>query len=418
MALVLLVVAGMSLTVTVGAFVLDGRGAQPHPTPAAAASPAGSPTTGPTSSPSPSLPTPAPTSPTPAGFRHPISGFLHPGILVTAEQLDTVRDHVRAGRAPWKRAFDRMAASEYADLGWQPRPREVVECGYFSNPNHGCDDEENDAVAAYTHALMWYLTGRPEHARKSIEILTTWATTLRSHTNQNAMLQAGWSAATFVRAAELVRYTYDGWSAADTERTAAMFRDVYLPLVRDGAPRSEGNWDLIILDAALGIAVYLDDRPLFDHVVQRWRIRLPAYIYLASDGARPHGSANWHGQTTFVDGLAQETCRDLGHTAWGLEAMSQIAETAWIQGVDLYAEAQPRLVAALEFHAGFALGDPVPGWLCSGTLAARFSPIPEIAYNHYHNRLGIPMPRTQELLESQRPQAATHFYAWGTLTHA
>jgi hypothetical protein len=202
---------------------------------------------------------------------------------------------------------------------------------------------------------------------------------------------------------------------------------VYLPLVRDGAPRgSEGNWDLIMLDAAAGISVFLDDRPLFDHVVRQWRARVPAYIYLSSDGPQPVGpprgvsniTAYWHGQTFFFNGLTQETCRDLSHTGWGLEAIAQIAETAWIQGVDLYAEAQPRLVAALELHAGLALGDQVPGWLCGGRLTDSFNPIPEIAYNHYHNRMGIDMPRTGELLRQQRPQRAGHFFGWATLTSA
>jgi hypothetical protein len=27
-----------------------------------------------------------------------------------------------------------------------------VDCGYFSNPDHGCGDEWRDAVAAYTDA--------------------------------------------------------------------------------------------------------------------------------------------------------------------------------------------------------------------------------------------------------------------------
>jgi hypothetical protein len=303
-----------------------------------------------------------------------------------------------------------------------------VECGPYSTPDRGCSDQWRDAIAAYGHALMWYLTGDRAHAAKSVEIIDSWSAVLRRHTNSNAPLQAGWSAATLVRAAELMRYTYDGWSADALARAETMFRDVFLPLVGDGgAPTSGGNWDLIILDAAMGIAVFLDDRPLFDRVVQRWRIRLPAYVYLSGDGpvpvAMPGSSTSpaaladfWYGQSSYMDGLTQETCRDLGHTGWGLEAMAQIAETAWIQGVDLYAEAQQRLVTSLELHAGFSLGDDVPGSLCRGRLVSTFEPIPEIAYNHYHNRLGIQLPRTQQLLESRRPQPARFFFAWGTLT--
>ncbi|MBX6752192.1 MAG: alginate lyase family protein, partial [Micromonosporaceae bacterium] len=364
--------------------------------------------------------TPTPT-PTPTPDRHPISGFVHPGVGVSLDHLELVRERVTAGIQPWAGAFREMSRSQYADLDWQPQAREVVECGYNSNPNHGCGEEWRDAVAAYTHALLWYLTLDQDHARKAVEIIDAWASTLRAHTHDNAPLQAGWSAATLVRAAEIMRYTYAAWPSANVERAATMFRDVYLPLVRDGAPRSDGNWDFIILDAAIGIAVFLDDRPLFDHAIERWRARLPAYIYLSSDGPQPirppAGPVSWYGQGTFVDGLTQETCRDLGHTAWGLEALVQVAETAWIQGVDLYTEAQPRLTAALEMHAGYAQGDGVPGWLCGGTLKGEFEPIPEIAYHHYHDRLGLDLPRTRQLLQDHGPQFASHFYAWGTLTH-
>ncbi|MGW5362235.1 hypothetical protein [Actinopolymorpha pittospori] len=107
-----------------------------------------------------------------------------------------------------------------------------------------------------------------------------------------------------------------------------------------------------MMDAAVGIAVFLDDRATFDRAVNTWRARVPAYIYLPEDGPLPVPPPNgtkdtpeeiiryWQGQTTFVAGLAQETCRDFGHTGWGFEAASHVAETAWIQGLDLYAEVQ------------------------------------------------------------------------------
>ena len=37
-----------------------------------------------------------------------------------------------------------------------------------------------------------------------------------------------------------------------------------------------------------------------------------------------------------VSGICQETCRDLGHTQLGIAGMINGAETAFIQGVDLY----------------------------------------------------------------------------------
>jgi hypothetical protein len=78
--------------------------------------------------------------------------FTHPGVLVSRAQLDTMRTRVNAGTQPQKRAYDAMLASRYASLSYTPHPRAVVECGPVSNPNLGCTDEREDAIAAYTHA--------------------------------------------------------------------------------------------------------------------------------------------------------------------------------------------------------------------------------------------------------------------------
>jgi hypothetical protein len=45
-----------------------------------------------------------------------------------------------------------MAASRYASLGRTPKPRAVVECGPYSDPNFGCTAERQDAITAYTPA--------------------------------------------------------------------------------------------------------------------------------------------------------------------------------------------------------------------------------------------------------------------------
>jgi hypothetical protein len=51
--------------------------------------------------------------------------------------------------------FTADAAPAVAD----PRPRATVECGSYSNPNNGCTEEREDAIAAYTTALAWSITG-------------------------------------------------------------------------------------------------------------------------------------------------------------------------------------------------------------------------------------------------------------------
>lgn len=71
---------------------------------------------------------------------------------------------------------------------------------------------------------------------------------------------------------------------------------------------------------------------------------MPAYFYnYQADGgapkAAPRGTPSWYGQTTFnanTNGIAQETCRDFGHTQYGIASTLNAAATAVIQGVDIF----------------------------------------------------------------------------------
>lgn len=357
------------------------------------------------------------------------AAFAHPGVTVSRSQLDFARAQVQAGAQPWKGAYDRMLASKYADLNRVPKPRATVECGSYSNPDNGCTDEREDAIAAYTDALAWYVTRDARYARKSIEIMDAWSATLTGHTNSNAPLQTGWAGSSWPKAAEIIKYTYTGgWAGQD--RFAAMLRDVYLPVVIKGS-NSNGNWELSMTEAAVGISVFLEDRASYDTAMARFRTRAAAYVYLASDGDLPKTvpSQNlntrdkivsyWQGQSTFVTGLTQETCRDLTHTGYGISAISHIAETSRIQGQDLYGtDVGERLRQALGFQARYQLGAAVPDWLCGGSLKLGLGPVTEVGYNALHNRRGVAMTNTQALTLANRPAGTDNlFVAWETLTH-
>ena len=355
-------------------------------------------------------------------------GLHHPGILVNRGMLDFVKGKIDADAEPWRGALEQAQDSKYGSLSYEAQPRANVECGSYSNPDNGCSEEKSDCVAAYTHALLWYHTGDEAHAEKAIEIMNAWSSTIEQHTNSNAPLQAAWVAEVFPRAAEIIRYTYDGWAEADIEQFETMLRDVYLPLLIDGSS-SNGNWELSMIEAVMNIGIFIDDKGVFDKGVKMWRERVPAYVYLTSDGPTPvpppRGNKTgealigfWYNQRTFVDGLSQETCRDLGHVQYGLAAILNAAETARIQGVDLYGEEQERIRATLGFHAKYINGEPVPDWLCNGALKdARADPMWEIGYNHYATTLHYDMPQTRALTMSIRPSGADHHMVWETLTH-
>ncbi|HKN56849.1 MAG TPA: alginate lyase family protein, partial [Amycolatopsis sp.] len=219
--------------------------------------------------------TPAPAAP---------ATFTHPGVLVSRPQLDFVKAKVKAGAQPWKAAFDQMKASSYASLSRTPKPRSVVECGPYSNPNNGCTDEREDAIAAYTDALAWYITGDARYAQKSIALMDAWSAVITGHTNSNAPLQTGWSGSSWPRAAEIIKYTYSSWP--NSGRFATMLRNVYLAKIINGS-NSNGNWELSMMEAAVGISVFLEDKTSFDKAVTRYRNRVAAYVYLSSDGSLP-----------------------------------------------------------------------------------------------------------------------------------
>ncbi|MGK5732112.1 alginate lyase family protein [Streptomyces sp. URMC 124] len=359
----------------------------------------------------------------------PVRGFRHPGVVVSKAQLDRLRKRVRSG-GQWRSSFAVMRRSRYASLGYYARPVEVVECPPGDRPGYGCVEERQDAIAAYTHALLWYVTRNRAHARKAAEIMDAWSGVIRDHTEGNAGLQTAWAGSSWARAAEIMRHTRSGWPHSRVRRFAGMLRTVYLPEVTAPVPDYNGNWDLVMTDAAIGISVFLDDRRGFNRAVRRFRARVPAYFYLRSDGPvpkRPPGShittparvrEYWFGQRRFVSGLGQETCRNFTHIGYSLAATAHIAETAWHQGLDLYGEVGNRMRAALTLHARYQLGARVPHWLCGGHVDPWMGPDTAVALNHFGTRRHIAMPQAQRAAQRLRRVGTDDlFVAWEALTH-
>ena len=473
--------------------------------------------------------------------------FKHPGIVVTQKQLDLVKANIAAGAAPWTSAFN--AAKTFPSdaggdppgkLGYMPHTLSAsaktllnpavaagyVLCGSVSDPDVHCTDEKKDGVAAYTQALLWYLSpdgpDKDTYGNTAISILNAWSP-LQDHLGYNAGLQSGWMGTEFARAAEIMQLD-PNWKPSDISAFKQMMARAFvgrLQLVRPGVAQpgdsaygQNGNWVLSVADSMIQIAVLLDDHDLFAQGVALWRERTPAYCYFAArDGAHPavpcqtppyvgtgsgyatkasriadpYGYFGQAGGTSPAkdlpadagpgasvptlfrapeNGTSQETCRDLDHVQYGLAAMMNGAETARIQGVDLYLEQAPRIVACME-NAAFYLdnavakgeptdaagnGPPYPipltkaitsavttdGTLClaangkptltllgTGSLTTFVvEPTWEIGYNEYANRLGMSMPYTSKLVHRYRSMPpdnwvrATHHIALEMLTHA
>jgi len=277
--------------------------------------------------------------------------------------------------------------------------------------------------------IKYTYTSWPNANRFATMLRTVYLPVVRNGSNSNGPLQTGWAGSSWPRAAEIIRYTYTGWSQPDIDRFATMLRTVYLPVVLPGN-QGNGNWELTMMEAAVGIAVFLNDRTAYNAAIGRFNGRVPAYVYLTTDGAYPKAppgsgmttraqiASYWQGQNTFVDGLAQETCRDFVHTGYGLTAIAHVAETTRIQGNDLWPALANRMAATLEFHSTYELGAAVPSWLCGGKVTRGLGPATEVGYNALV-RLGRSLPKTKQLTEQKRPaQTNILFIGWDTLTHA
>jgi hypothetical protein len=340
--------------------------------------------------------------------------FQHPGVLLSRAQLEFVKTEVNAKVEPFRTEFQRAKDSEYGDLQYKPKgppATGVIECGSSSHPDFGCKDEDADSAAAYVQSLLWYITGNPAYAKNAIQILNAYQN-LKAYTNSNAPLQSAWSASKWARAAEIIRYSNSGWAPADVQKFSDMLTKVVVPVIHDGS-NYNGNWELTQIEAMMGIAVFTDDHVLFDHAAEFWKQRVPAYFYYAPidgdqpapppRGVPPRGKSLWAGQTVFnatLNGMPQEACRDFHHSAYGLSATMAAAETAHIQGLKLFESEEPRLMAAMEFMSYYQLKNPVPQYLCGGTLKLATGSTFVIGYNEFHNRLRQSLPYTAKWIES------------------
>jgi hypothetical protein len=362
------------------------------------------------------------TAANPSGQPNAPAGFVHPGVLVNRAQLDEIKRRVAAGKEPQKTAFEALKASKFAALDYTPHPRETVECGPYSNPDIGCKDEQGDSDAAYAQALAWYITGNKAYAQNAVKIMNAWSGTLTGgHTNANAEVQASWAGAVWPRAAEIIRYSFQDWSSADIARFQNMLTTQYLPSLIHGTCEN-GNKEATMSEAIVNIGVFNDNREAFDFGIKMWRGRAPALVYLKSDGPTPVepvgcGPAIWGNKgftPELVDGLEQETARDSQHAAMAFAGMVDVAETARQQGIDLYAEQGKRIMAAMEFQAQFL---PPNNAKPPENLEFNLHPTWEIAYNHFHNRLGISLPKMGAVIPGNRPTGVNHHMAFETLTH-
>jgi hypothetical protein len=371
------------------------------------------------------------------------SVFKHPGLLVSKTQIDFIKTKISTGEEPFVKAFTSLKTSKYASLAYAHKAFNNVECGSYNKPNIGCNNQVEDGMAVYCCSLIYVLTNDDRYAQKATEIINAWASAYEKNTESNARLVVSWATPWFVNGAEILKSYYPKWNKADEAKFVSML-DKFLPYIMDETMPGN-NWIQSSIEANMAIAVFKDDRPLFDTAIERWKTRVKTYIYQKSDGFKPINTVGktdaqiatiWKSTSTgtdYIDGLGQETCRDLGHMNLGFNSMMYAAEIAYQQNVDLFSLEKKRITDFMELHASWMTGAvKVPSNICGGVIKAAEPDVQgikegigggqtpwEIAYNHFHDRLKINLPNTEKMVLKSRPQSISRWVSKGeTLTHS
>jgi len=337
------------------------------------------------------------------------AAFIHPGHLLKdsdiwriAEQLDT---------SPWSDAWAAFQSSGFSDVDWTLNgPNEVVTRDATGLSNSGNTQLMNDAQAAWQLALLWALDHNESAAKKSVEILDAWGSTLKVCNGSDAQLAASLSGTALVYAAELIRYTYsaenytDGWTSSSIDTFTTMVTDVLLPQMSQTEPTADqkcpfqANWGTSGEKAMIAVAIFTDNTTLYQQ---------------AKDLITDSACANLTG-TIAASGQSSESGRDQQHTQLGLGNLGEAFQMLWTQGEDWFAEEDNRLMAGIEYTAKYLAGNDVdydPSFYrCDANLLGGpwsvissdgrdiVRPVFELPYAHYVGLKGLSMPYTAQLI--------------------
>ncbi|WP_410791776.1 alginate lyase family protein [Kribbella sp. C-35] len=364
----------------------------------------------------------ATSSAAPTGSAAP-AAFRHPGLLHDVDDVQRMRRGVADRVSPAYDGFLAMAANNRSSYDYVVRNVGQV-TSWGRGPANFMSEAVNDSGAAYQNALMWSATGDVRYADKARDILDAWSASLTAITGADGQLGVGLQVFKFANAAEILRHSgYDGWSPAAVRRCEESFRKVWYPAVSGYALFANGNWDLAALQAVLAIAVFCDDRVMFENAVR-----------YAVEGA---GNGRIEHIVVSATGQGQESGRSQSYAQLALGLLANCAAVAWSQGVDLFGRLDNRILRGFEYTARYNLGDDAVSFTpdldrtgkyvktaISTINRGAFQPIYELAYAHYVSRRGLSAPNVERVVF--RGAGGTRFVegnsddhpAWGTFTQA
>jgi hypothetical protein len=291
--------------------------------------------------------------------------------------------------------------------------------------NSGNGNFEKDGISSYYLMVKWIATSNLSYADAAEAVIEAWSGELTSFAGHDQMLAAGIYGSHMAHAAELLSYAMPSWPLK--ARAQAMFQNVIhkvcalfcgrtnngppLPKPQTCSNGANGNWDACCMSGVASWAVFLDDKPMLETVLQYYKAgrgngRLEHYVY--------------------ASGQSQESGRDQGHVQLGLSKLTETALTLYhaLNSTEVFTHAEHRLRTGLEYTAKFNLGGDVPfvpnggcsncshctkvypGDWCFKAISNRsgWTQMWEMAAAIY----GESAPFTQQVVESQTCQRSTN----------
>lgn len=317
------------------------------------------------------------------------SRFYHPGGVLGSKQFLWLKNVCGSTNEVIKKGYDKLNTT--TPLSYKPRVIKNVNIEAYGK---GCGHDEfiGDSMQAYQQVLMYHISGNESYVKKALEILNAWMSGCDSFTGSNAPLECAWGGTSMVRAAELIKHTYPKWTKEFEVRFNKFLDNLILPNLINRykeITKWNNNWILTMQEALIQIALFRDDRKLFDDTVEDFK---------KSFGCCVHEC-----------GMNTEIKRDQIHSQFQIASIVNICEMVWHQGIDLYSD---KVFKCMEYQA-FILNGGIPNEVKKEELKdVWFMPSSwEIGYNHYVYRKKMPMKETEKLLNKKRPEHLT--FCWG-----
>lgn len=242
---------------------------------------------------------------------------------------------------PHNTTWTLLTTSDYAQSSYQPTPKETVYRGYNGVDSENYPSLYRDTAAAYQLAIRWRVTNDTSYADAAINILSSWASSLVAiEGTSDKFLASGLYGYQMANAAELMS-DYPGWDSTNKTATGTMLTNVFAAMNTRFMEEHNGqdyyhyyaNWDLCNLASLLAIGIFTDNQTMYDYALDYVRTG-------PSNGALPvFAIANYTEEgSNKVLTQGQEAGRDQGHSTLDMVLFGIVAQQAYNQGDDLFAE--------------------------------------------------------------------------------